>query len=346
MIKLTLLATVFLIFVTPSLTESDKNRAYATEHLGELASSDQDNFLRVVFVDLGTKGESILIMFPNNNTMLVDGGMPSSYTALKSTLRDYGVSEIDAIVGTHPDQDHIAGLTKILDDSDFEVGQVLISHVQGNTATYRNFLEKTVQRGLEPQTVFSGHTIDLDDSVITKIISPPIEGIPDGPNASLANSNALVLLIEYDNVSFLLTSDATYTTEEWLVKQYESLDVDIMNGPHHGSKYSSTDQLIDQITPNLVIFSADRDNEYGHPHEEAISKYASRGISYYQTGIEGNIMIKTDGSRCSLILAGELERPCYTGIQTVPEFSLIVLIFAASVFIVLLASRKRLENRI
>jgi competence protein ComEC len=293
----------------------------------------------MVFADLGTKGESILVIFPNNNTMLVDGGMPSSYETLESILKQHAVSQIDVMVGTHADQDHIAGLIQVLDDPDFEVEKLLISHVPSNTATYRKFLEKTAERGIIPQTVFSDHVIETDDLVRVRILSPPVEGIPEGPNASLSNSNALVILMEYGNISFLLTSDATHMTEKWLIDRYD-LDIDIMNGPHHGSKYSSTDEFIDKVTPQLVIFSADSDNEYGHPHKETIERYTSRNINYYQTGTDGNIIIKTDGIGCSLVL-GDVEHPCYAGVQTVPEFPLSVLLLAASVAFVLIANKYR-----
>lgn len=305
----------------------------------EANPDSHDGLLSVVFVDLQTKGESILVIFPNGKTMLIDGGMPSSYSKLESVLKQYNVTEIDVMIGTHADQDHIAGLTKVLDDSDFIVKQVLISYVTSNTLTYQNFLAEISDNGLQPQTVFDGHTIDIDGYVTVRIISPPTEGIPDGTNASTSNSNALITLLEYGNVSFLLTADATHTTESWIVQNHPNLDIDIMNGPHHGSKYSSTDEFIDHLTPQLVIFSADVDNEYGHPHQEAINEYQSRGINHYQTGLEGNIVIKTDGSRCSLILEGESEQPCYSGVQVVPEFPLVLVVLVASVFVVVLFSK-------
>ncbi|HEX9846698.1 MAG TPA: MBL fold metallo-hydrolase [Candidatus Nitrosotenuis sp.] len=311
-----------------------------TDTIGtEPSPASHDGLLSVVFVDLQTKGESILVIFPNGKTMLIDGGMPSSYPKLESVLKQHNISEIDVMVGTHADQDHIAGLTKVLDDSDFTVKQVFISYVPSSTLTYQNFLNELSDNGLQSQAVFDGHVIDLDSAVTAKIISPPIGGIQDGPSASLSNSNSLVTLLEYGSVSFLLTADATHTTESWIVQNHPDLDIDIMNGPHHGSKYSSTDAFIDHLTPQLVIFSADQNNEYGHPHQEVIDEYQSRGINHYQTGLEGSIVIKTDGVGCSLILEGEPEQPCYSGIQVVPEFPLVLAILFASVFVVVLFSK-------
>ena len=62
-----------------------------------------DNFLTLIFVDLGTKVESVIVTYPNGKTMLVDGGMPEAYDNLESTLKQYGISEIDVMITTHAD---------------------------------------------------------------------------------------------------------------------------------------------------------------------------------------------------------------------------------------------------
>jgi competence protein ComEC len=138
-------------------------------------------------------------------------------------------------------------------------------------------------------------------------------------------------LLEYGDISFLLTADATFATEEYLIQNHP-VDVDIMNSPHHGSKYSSTDEFLDTVTPKLVIFSANQNNIYNHPASEIISAYDTNNINHYQTGLHGNIVIKTDGVRCSLFIDGEAEQPCYSDVQIVPEFpfGIVVLLAAMS----------------
>lgn len=312
--------------------------------LTDTPTTNSDNFLTVVFIDLGTKGESILVIYPNGKTMLIDGGMPGAYSNLESTLKQYNISDIDIMVGTHADQDHIAGLTKVLDDSDFTVHQVLISYIPSDTNTYQNFLAEISDNNLQPQTVFDGHDITLDETVASKIISPPTNGIQDATHATPSNSNALVALIEYDDVSFLFTSDASFTTEDYIVQNH-LVDIDIMNSPHHGSKYSSTDAFLDVVTPKLVVFSADQDNMYGHPDPEIISNYDDKSINHYQTGLDGNIVIKTDGIRCSLFIEGMPEQPCYSGVQVVPEFPLaaVMLLIAMSTAVLSVKFRSSLS---
>ena len=164
--------------------------------------TSSDDFLTLVFVDLGTKGESVIVIYPNGKTMLVDGGMPSAYDNLESTLKQYGVSEIDVMIATHADQDHIAGLTKVLDDSDFTVHQVLVSHVPSTTNTYGDFSDAISNSSLQSNIVYDGYEITLDETVSSNIISPPPTGISDATNATPSNSNSLITLLEYGGCFF------------------------------------------------------------------------------------------------------------------------------------------------
>lgn len=294
--------------------------------------------LNVVFVDLKEKGESILVLFPNKKVMLIDGGMPNSYPNLEAALKQNNVTAIDVMVATHADQDHIAGLTEVLRDGDFAVQKVLISHVPSTSQTYANFIAAVRNEGLEPIEAFDGYEIGLDPAVDASVVSPPQAGLEEGANASKTNTNSLVIRMTYGNVSFLFTGDATHVTEEWLAQSRQH-DANIMNAPHHGSKYSSTPEFIAAFDPEVVVFSADIDNVHGHPHQEAIERYGahSEPIALHQTGTEGHITVSTDGTRCSLIIQGN-EQACYPGVAAVPEFPLALLILVLAVAGAILAT--------
>ncbi len=290
--------------------------------------------LNVIFIDLGTKGDSTLIIFPNDSVMLIDGGMPSSYDSIRQTLQDFNVDTIDVLIATHPDQDHVAGFNALLQDDSFNVKKILIGPTSKDTATYQNFLELAQDESI----VYAGDTIHLDPKVNVSILSPPEELISKESNASLENSNSVVTLLEYGDYEFLFTGDATYTTEKWLIQNYDdAIDVDIMNAPHHGSKYASTEPFIDATTPRLVIFSANDGNRYGHPHDEAVMRYVINDIPVVQTSM-GNIIIQTDGIKCSVMSSDlpDVEFPCFDGVQMIPEFkSVMIVIFASLVSVVL-----------
>lgn len=275
--------------------------------------------LTVTFVDLGHAGESILLVAPGGTAMLIDGGLARSYDRLEHVMNGNDIDSIDVMVATHADQDHIEGLTSVIHDPDIDVERVLLSHVDATTKTYANFVDSIRSSQIPSQFVYAGHAINLADSLTARVLSPPPQGISD--SSSLRNTNSLVIHLEYGAVSFLFTGDATTKTERWIVSNMPGLDIDIMNGPHHGSRHSSTASFIDHVTPQLVVFSADADNRYGHPHPDAISRYDARGIVNYQTGVDGSVEIRTDGVGCSVILAGASPVPCYDGIDIVGSAS-------------------------
>ncbi len=279
------------------------------------SSAIPGDILEVTFVDLGRAGESILLIAPGDTAMLIDGGLASSHDRLMRILNDNHVDSIDIMVATHADQDHISGLTSVIQNPNVDVKRVLLSHVGATTKTYEKFQSSIVSLQIPSEIVYAGHTIKLTDSLTARVISPPSQGISD--SSSLRNTNSLIIHIEYGAVSFLFTGDATAKTEQWIVRNVSGLDIDIMSGPHHGSRHSSTVSFIDHVTPQLVVFSADVDNRYGHPHPDVISKYDNRRIVNYQTGTDGSVEIRTNGVECSLILIGEKPIPCYDGIATV-----------------------------
>ena len=274
--------------------------------------------LTVVYINLETKGDSTLVMFPNGKTMLVDGGMPDAYPNVKAVLDEFGIGMIDVMLATHPDQDHVAGLNAILNDPAFEVDRILVGPTSKDTKTYTTFLSLAG----DVETMYAGDVIDLDPDVSVLVLSPPEDLIPEGSSASLENTNSVILLITYGDMEFLFTADATYMTEAWLLdNRGELLDIDIMNAPHHGSKYGSTDQFILATSPEAVMFSANYGNQYGHPHDETVIRYMTHDIPFAQTA-DGNIAFQTDGTDCSVLVVElpELEFPCFDGVQTVPEF--------------------------
>jgi len=311
--------------------------------------------LTVFFIDLGREGDSTLVIFPNNNTMLIDGGLKFElpFERLMSVLEENEVEDINLIISTHADADHVGGLARLLrEDSPYHnnIEEVLASHLPHTTEIYKEFV-RNVQS--HEEILYSNVTapldIDLGNPVSVEIITPTIEGIRShSDHASELNSNSLVTRMEYGNVSFLFTADTTWTTEEWLVEnQSDLIDVDIMNAPHHGTKYASgyrDTNFIEYTSPNLVILSADVNNRYEHPDPSTIERYEEAGATTLQTGKVGNVVIKTDGVRCSLILEGQPERPCYDGIQVVPEYPLAAIVLAGAIVPILIFTK--LKTRI
>ena len=76
-----------------------------------------------------------------------------------------------------------------------------------------------------------------------------------------------------------------------LLRQQDLPDVDILVAGHHGSGYSTTDELLDAVTPETVLISLSEDNNYGHPDPQLLQRLEDRGIAVFRTDIHGTIEI-------------------------------------------------------
>ena len=263
-----------------------------------------------------------LIQLPDGTNILIDAGdrFNSRYQELKSVLEQNNITTIHLAIATHKDSDHLGGFNHLLQDVDYTINEIWFSEpIANNTATVRNFYINADGLILYPKT---GHTKTFGETTL-EILSPNQPQQFDTDNA-----NSIITLLEYDELEFLFTADATVPTEQWLIANTASdkLDIDIMNAPHHGGDTSSTPEFIVATSPELVIHSADvstnRDdgkNRHGHPHDNVIDRYAASGISQLQTGVNGNINIQTDGTKCSVLFTNGTEIACFEGILKISE---------------------------
>lgn len=278
------------------------------------AAADQD-ILSITYISMGGAGDATLIQTPDGSNILVDAGdrFGSRYQEVKSVLEQNDVDVVHLAIATHGDADHIGGFNHLLEDADYMVNEVWFMDTAKDTKTVETFLG--LSAGVRTQ-VTAGHAADFAD-VTMEVLSPPARGISGDENA-----NSIVSLLEYGGMRFLFTGDATAATESWLMSNVpaDRLDVDIMNAPHHGSiKTSNTEAFIMAASPGLVVFSADMDNRYGHPHDETRDRYTSNGIDHLQTGISGHINIRTDGTKCSIIFVNGMEEACIEGMLKMSE---------------------------
>ncbi len=238
--------------------------------------------LVVSFLDIG-QGDAILIEAPNGNQMLIDGG-PN-----KSVLRGLGRHLpwydrfIDVVVATHPDADHVGGLPFVLER--FKVGAVLEPGVSSDTATYTWFEREIREQNISRVLARRGMKVVLDDDVTFTIL------YPDRDTVGMETNEASVIgELEYGSTSFLLTGDASAKIENALVYQDSSrLQATVLKAGHHGSKTSTSQSFLDQVTPQYVVISAGVDNRYGHPHQEVVSRLQGAGAAILSTAISGDV---------------------------------------------------------
>lgn len=293
--------------------------------------------LTITFIDVG-QGDSILIIFSNSKTMLIDGGERDSSGKVLSTIRDHGLNRLDLIVATHPHADHIGGLIDII-NSDIEIGYVVDSGQIHTTRTFEDFLDAIEAKQIPLETARDGGSINIDPSARLDFFNP-VFPLPEGIEDEL-NNNSVVMKLTYGNFTALFTGDMEQYVEERLVRERKaSLDADVLKVGHHGSRYSSTDPFLQAVSPEVAVISAGANNSYGHPHQAALERIAAAGAEHiFRTDIDGTITLTTDGSDGYSIFTERTGRTV-----VVPEFQAAVALIA-TIALISLVGYTRISSR-
>jgi competence protein ComEC len=249
--------------------------------------------VELTFFDVG-QGDSTLLKFPNGKTMLVDGGGsrdetwdPGS-TRVVPALRASGVKHLDWVVATHPHADHVAGLRAVL--KSISVGELWICwHDQPDTWLHKllSIARERNIRILRPRKIHSGAV------TIQPLWPRGFETFCGDPGYS-ANDNSIVLRVEYGQAAILLTGDIEEPVEHALTQEQQTarlLRADLLKVPHHGSPTSSTDQLLEAVSPRLAVISCGSGNLFGLPDLEVIKRYRRNGIQVARTDRLGAIRV-------------------------------------------------------
>lgn len=234
-----------------------------------------DGNLRVYCLDVG-QGDSILIS-NNEKTMLIDASTNEMGNTVVKYLQDLGISKIDYLVGTHPHEDHIGGLDNVI--KNFEIGSIYMPNVPATTKTYEDVLKAVASKKLKITTPNVGDIFYVGDA--------KCEVMAVGDNKKEFNECSIVIKMDFNGVSYLFTGDANDVVEasrSWP-------EIDILKVGHHGSRTSTTTEFLNQIKPKIALISVGKDNKYGHPTEDALSRLTNIGSKIYRTDEDETILI-------------------------------------------------------
>jgi len=269
--------------------------------------------LHVAFLDVG-QGDSALVTMPDGQTLLIDGGgrprfqnstgsktdepvesfEPDSRSIGEAVLAEYlwwrGLDQIDYILPTHADADHIDGLNDVL--KDFQVRTALVGRTPMADPEYKHFSESLTTVMTPMQLIQAGDVIHFGD-VEVRVLWPRATGNSD---AESMNNDSTVLLIKKGMRSILFTGDIEKAAEQELVRSGDLVKVDVVKVPHHGSRTSSTPPFVAATAPTWAIISVGRTSMFGHPHAEVVQRWQANGATVLTTGVSGTISISTDGS--------------------------------------------------
>ena len=248
----------------------------------------------VTVVDVG-QGDSIFLRSMKGETILIDVGgkvtfgtkekwQESSQTSnAEKTLIPYlqarGVSQIDHLVLTHTDTDHIGDLEEVA--KCFKIKEICVS--QG-ALTKSSFVKRLRTIKCPVHTLKAGDKLPMMGSNL-QVLYPNKVG--DG-----GNNDSIVLYGKLLGSSFLFTGDLEKEGEEELMASYPNLRASVLKAGHHGSKGSSSEAFLDQLHPSLALVSAGENNRYKHPNDETIERFKQRHIKILRTDKDGAIRFK------------------------------------------------------
>ena len=227
-------------------------------------------------------GNSDAILIENQGYFaMIDTGDTDDDVKVKSYLQKQGVKRLEYLVLTHYHADHIGGADTLL--SDFEVGTTLVPNGDANTQVYRDYINALSHKGLKPSVPLEGAKFELGSATLTVYNTA-------GGNRN-ENNNSLVVVYENGEDRALFTGDAEAEVEN----QLSIGDIELLKVGHHGSKTSSSPSFINQIQPEYAVILTGQPNQYGHPHQETLSLFESKGIPVYRTDEQGDIVFTSTG---------------------------------------------------
>ena len=248
----------------------------------------------VTVVDVG-QGDSIFLRSMKGETVLIDVGgkvtfgskekwQEGSQTSnAEKTLIPYlqarGVSQIDYLVLTHTDTDHIGDLEVVA--KRFKIKKICVSE---GALTKPSFAKRIRFLKCPVRTLKAGDKLPMMGSNL-EVLYP--NKIGDG-----GNNDSLVLYGKLLGTSFLFTGDLEKEGEEELMASYPNLKVRVLKAGHHGSKGSSSEAFLDQLKPSLALVSAGENNRYKHPNDETLERFKERHIKVLRTDQDGAIRFK------------------------------------------------------
>lgn len=250
-----------------------------------ITSCSKDSLLSIHIIDVG-QGDSILIQTPNKTNILVDGGDENSERIVKSYLKKEKIKNIDMVLATHPDTDHIGSLDYIINN--FKVSKVYMSEVKSDNSAFSNLINSCNKQNVDISYLYKGDYINIDDEILLKVLSPSYIQAEN-------NLNSLVFNLSYKDKSFLFTGDSEVSNEIDIIGSYDLDNVDFLKVSHHGSSSSTSIDFLSNITPDVAVISCGYKNQYGHPHQSTLDNLEEFNVITYRTDLLGDIVFYSDG---------------------------------------------------
>ncbi len=256
------------------------------------AFSLPDGYLHVYFLDVG-QGHAAFIVTPAGHQVLIDGG-PDGALVLSHLGRrmPFWDRSLDAVIATHPDSDHIAGLFGVLEH--YRVATSLDAGFPEGADITQRWVEGIRKAGAERVPAAAGTQLRLpEEGLLLEVLHPPASC----PDALADNDCSAVLRLSYGRLYILFMGDVERQGEALLLDSGADLGAAVLQVAHHGAAAGTTDRLLEKVSPAVAVISAGAGNSFGHPTQAVLRRLANHAVTVWRTDQQGTIEVISDGER-------------------------------------------------
>ena len=252
---------------------------FAVASIPYFRSESPQSTLELHFIDVG-QGDASLILC-GEHAMLIDGGTAKNSSRIYTYLQKHGVEHLDYIVATHPHDDHVGGLAGALNYASVDVALSPVTQAEGRA--FESFVKYLNQQNVTITVPKPGDVYSLGEAEL-EVLGP----MRDSP---IVNDISLVLRIRFGSFSAIFTGDAGAAEEADIMSSGHTLRSDLLKVGHHGGSNASSEAWIQAVSPKIAVISCGRDNDYGHPAAQTLSRLESVGAEILRTDTLGDIVI-------------------------------------------------------
>ena len=260
----------------------------AISALTSLSSAAPRGSLRITALDVG-QGDAILVEV-SGRRMLIDGGPdPARLSTELDRIIPAWDRRIDVLVASHPHEDHLAGLPKLLDR--YRIASVVGSEDRGGGPAASSWKEILTSSRISYRQVFTGDRFQLGAARLSVLWPDQTYlSLPPGNDGRALNDRSIVLRLDIPGFSALFTGDIESDIDARIIRNIRT-PVDFLKAPHHGSKGASSRALLNVLDPRVAVVSVGVKNTYGHPATETLQRLGDRGAEVERTDLNGTVTV-------------------------------------------------------